>query len=670
MNTKNFFILLGALVCTLGCSDPLEPVFSGKVISESARFEAGFHDGDSFVQVFEKDGGGLAYVTAELKAEAGSSAYTFSITPAPANPLAALYPASLLDDGRLSEGGKNAIPIVWPSNQSHSGNSGGVFPMYSLDKSSPMRFICAGGLLRIQAKGSGKVRSVSLVSSAQIAGKGEFQIPAAKTVFSKGDRRIDLDCGAGVDLTEAGVYFDIILPCGNVPDAVLLFSIEYSGRQITVSRTLEEAVNITSGAVVSTSVDIVPDGALVSATPVKNFSKADITNFITGFIVERLSEGAGDELPVSPQVITPLMTTLFNTVVPNKQHFKTTVEYLTKDPSGNYVVASGLVCWPADVAADKKYDRIVSVQHGTCDIDCAPSLLEFSPELAPVFKTDSKNVVVLADYLGYGSSRTSNLEHPYLHAALTGSACTDMLRAAETYLAADAGFRYDDKSAVKKPISLCGYSQGGQGTIATLYALQEKGYTARIDDVKAGGSPLNIIHIIDSFLKMEKYDFMGYLVYTIRGLMYGDNLSVDLHNVYAPEVFSSGMDAKFNSTMITSWHKKLGTDVHKVLHPDFFKEERNADIDILYESARNNSIIGFPVPANPSVITLYHEPKDEQVPYSCSVEASAKWGCKLVDLTIADDVHFLGAIEFFLRYLGDDVYESAYAIIEPFLGML
>lgn len=75
-------------------------------------------------------------------------------------------------------------------------------------------------------------------------------------------------------------------------------------------------------------------------------------------------------------------------------------------------------------------------------------------------------------------------------------------------------------------------------------------------------------------------------------------------------------------------------------------------------------------PANPGIVTLYHETEDDQVPYDCSVTASEKWGCKLENLTIANDNHFLGAIEFFLKYLGGNVWDTAYEALKPIPDIL
>ena len=93
------------------------------------------------------------------------------------------------------------------------------------------------------------------------------------------------------------------------------------------------------------------------------------------------------------------------------------IEYTTTGADGNPVTASGVVAMPGGTVS---YDHLLSIQHGTLDMEEAPSKQLFYYEMMPVV---SGHVVVMADYLGYGSSQTPDRQHPYLHARLTGTAC-------------------------------------------------------------------------------------------------------------------------------------------------------------------------------------------------------------------------------------------------------
>src|SRR5574344_1193179 len=78
------------------------------------------------------------------------------------------------------------------------------------------------------------------------------------------------------------------------------------------------------------------------------------------------------------------------------------IKYKTTNVDGNSVVASGVIAIPLGTTT---YDHIVSIQHGTADIDDAPSKQKMPWEMAPVV---SGHVVAMADYLGYGASQTSD----------------------------------------------------------------------------------------------------------------------------------------------------------------------------------------------------------------------------------------------------------------------
>lgn len=353
------------------------------------------------------------------------------------------------------------------------------------------------------------------------------------------------------------------------------------------------------------------------------------------------------------------VTTFLNTII-NKNVNVAKIEYWTESPQGGLVKASGMVVWPDRVSKFKTYDRIVCVHHGTCDIGDAPSELDyFTPELFPVFSKDREDIIICPDYLGYGSSRTSDMQHPYLSAKYTGTCCADMIEAAEYFVRKKLGFTPSEKTA---PIGLCGYSQGGQAAVATLYELQNRGMGSRVVDVKAAAGPHDMDALMEEMvsLKGRKYSNPALIPYLVRGLVYGDQLDVDMKNLFAPEIFQRNaygkiMAEEFDKTVMSSWNKPLGSDITKIFHQDFFKGEGelNADMEKLLSSARKNSLLNYSKPENPSVVTLYHEPKDNTVPYACSKRASEKWGCTLVDLSLSESNHIVGIIEFMLRYLDD-----------------
>lgn len=137
------------------------------------------------------------------------------------------------------------------------------------------------------------------------------------------------------------------------------------------------------------------------------------------------------------------------------------VQYETTDIDGNPTIASGAVFLP-DTGTGPY--AVVSYQHGTVtDHNNVPSRENGEGVAAGACYGSQNNVVVMADYLGYGDSQ---LVHPYLHVRTEASASADMLRAARQ-LAPKLGVTFSSK------LFLAGYSQGGGATMALHKYLQE-----------------------------------------------------------------------------------------------------------------------------------------------------------------------------------------------------
>ena len=321
------------------------------------------------------------------------------------------------------------------------------------------------------------------------------------------------------------------------------------------------------------------------------------------------------------------------------------IEYNTTGVDGKQVTVSGVIAIPEGTIS---YEHLLSIQHGTLDMEDAPSKQLFYYEMMPVV---SGHIVVMADYLGYGSSQTPDCQHPYLHNKLTGTVCADMIEAAREYL------KYKSITENDDDIELLGYSQGGQATIATLLELEERGQAESIRGVYAGGGVYDLINTLEVFtsptIGSMSYMHTGYAPYLIRGMVYGEQLTVSDENLYAPEVIDEGLNEMFSTRPLSEWHNALGNDITKVLNPDFFAApdyNNNKDVMAVIEALRKNSLVNTSFqPQTP--IMLYHSPKDDFVPYSNAVNAHKLWqSSTLVDLSMPS--HVLGGVEFMLRYMG------------------
>lgn len=318
------------------------------------------------------------------------------------------------------------------------------------------------------------------------------------------------------------------------------------------------------------------------------------------------------------------------------------ITYKTKGVDGKEVTASGVIAY---ASGTKNYDHLLSIQHGTTDINDAPSTQNFPFELAPVLVG---HVVVMADYLGYGASKTADLQHPYLHIKSTGIVCADMIEAAREYLKS-VGIKENSTD-----LQLIGYSQGGTSTIATLLELESRGETSRIKAVHAGGGVYDMEATWQYFMSQAgtAYSHMGYVPYLIRGICYGEQLTLDDSKIYAPRMISEGLVNIFSTKQLSAWHSLLGTDITKVLNADAFAYPTfngNTEFLKLYQAFKKNSLINYSVLQ--TAFYIYHTRTDDYVPYVNATSAITHWpAAHYVEL--ASTGHFNGGIEFYLRYMG------------------
>lgn len=380
-------------------------------------------------------------------------------------------------------------------------------------------------------------------------------------------------------------------------------------------------------------------GRLTNVITETSLTKEDLAKMVANFVA-----GQGITLPV--EFVTMLM----------RDVDVAAIEYNTTGVNGETITASGVIAMPQGTTS---YDHLVSIQHGTLDMEEAPSKQLFYYEMLPVI---CGHVIVMADYLGYGSSQTPDRQHPYLHNQLTGTTCADMIEAAREYLQKKSLTETDDA------IELMGYSQGGQASMATLFELERRGLTESVRAVYAGGGPYDLESILQTFLTYEDnplpYARTGYAPYLIRGMVYGEQLEVSDENLYAPEVIEQGLNEMFSTRPLFEWHEALGTDITQVIHPDFFAAPTfngNADVIAVIEALRKNSLINSSI--QPQVpVYLYHSPQDDFVPYDNAVNAHNLWSSStLTDLSMPG--HVMGGIEFMLRYMG------LWELVGPMLGI-
>lgn len=661
----------GLIACNPDEPDPITPVTPQE--PEVARLAtATIEHIDGYTASWEKDSkfvvaysSGSSFETIEMSlkegegSETGKFSYDFKgELPAPSY---ALFPTSIVKEAGASI---SDCSLLWPTNQKYGSPSINNLPMWakgnsSADLNGPYKFQNIGGILHLAVTGTGSISKVQVVSDKPLS--GAFKLDAlGNPIFDEGSKSVyynlDMACGQNIYLSDKATDFYFSVPAGYYTS----FTINFTGDTgCEWSYEINDFTEIAGGKTTDISVEGVKGygaGKLVRI----DYEHDVIYPTIRTMLMEMVPQLAS---------YSGLLDTFVKPYFANYTHI-TRIIYLTPDRDGHLIEASGLVAYQYDSKPDDgSYEKIVSIQHGTCDIDDAPSYQLFPAEAAPASIKGQSRIVVMADYLGYGASRTADLQHPYLSKDLTGSCCADMLAAAEEFIA-DAGLHLKSNK-----IDLVGYSQGGAATMATLLELERRGgYDNRIDEVRAGAGPYDIVGFFDSFKKKATYDKTGFVPYTFRGICYGEHLTVDYRNIFNPALIDkleqegTDLETLFSTKQVNEWHSVLGYNIKDMLHPDFYEENYggNADILALVAALEKNSIVNFDAPRNLSKVKFYHSVTDDTVPYSCSEALKEAWGFQEIIKLEAKNNHLLGGVEFLLDYSG---LETLAGIIIPLINL-
>lgn len=560
---------------------------------------------------------------------------------------------------------EGVISVTLTSTQSYSQKSFGagtniMTAVTSSTSDRSLKFKNAGGYFVVKLYGDATVESIVLTSTAgeKLSGGADIAFSAegtpSLTMHPNASSSVTLDCG-GVKLSDSSskpTEFWFVLPPTTISQG---FEIQVVCSGSSFAHHITTSGSIRRNGIISSSPICVrtTPGAYIGLTGEQEIWNEDKILTLANDLVDNLSD-------YESLINTALSTAKTLGIIERSDIKLSRIRYTTTDRDNNIVVASGVVAYPVNVITpilwwenvEKKtsYSKIVSMQHVTWGINETPS--ETIPYEAAIAFKSGNEVVVMADYLGYGASRTGDLQHPYIHNELTGTTCADLIEAAQDFMTKEGLTRANNWT-----IDLIGYSQGGAATISTLLELEDRGYS-NIGEVRAGGSPLDLKAFMNKFIDNPEVTFnrTGFIAYFIRGLVYGEKLDVDFHNIFAERVFTSGAFKKFSTNAdVSSWHSFLGTDIRNVLHPDFFAPDYNGNADIIkiVESMERNSLYHYK-PKNASKIKLYHSPNDDTVIYDCSKNAADAWGIKLNNLE--KESHDNAAAEFYGKYLNETIW--------------
>ena len=325
-----------------------------------------------------------------------------------------------------------------------------------------------------------------------------------------------------------------------------------------------------------------PAGTFLSATELSRYDTTFVRMIVNGI------EGIG-------------RVTIAYNVVAEK------IVYLTTDPDGKVVEASGLLVMPETLGSFP----LLSIQHGTIarrqDVSSADPML--NEGVVALISGVGGYITLIPDYLGLGVSKEM---HPYLMRDILAGNVTDMIVAVREHIrqqgATDDGQLY-----------LAGYSEGGYVTLAAHRALEMNGAPEGLQVVAsapmAGSYDLKLT--VDTILSYGVYHspaFIAYILYAYDHFYHWNRLEEIFREPYA-----SLIPGLFDGTHTTGdINDRLPVEIDQLLQADFMKAWYAGQTPWLLEALRGNSLLDWG-PSAP--VRLYHGDQDHTVPFWNAVKA-------------------------------------------------
>ncbi len=164
--------------------------------------------------------------TLSLKSGDGKSTAVFSGPCSETGPWMAIYPSSMKDLSYVPAGSVSSVGFTMPATQTYAGATfaSGAMPSVSLSETTSLSFQHTFGVLKLQLKGEGSVKSITVTDKTDNSKlNGYFVVNPEQMGYValklpddvKATASITLDCGAGVALnTSTATEFWFVVPQG------------------------------------------------------------------------------------------------------------------------------------------------------------------------------------------------------------------------------------------------------------------------------------------------------------------------------------------------------------------------------------------------------------------------------------------------------------------------
>ena len=320
------------------------------------------------------------------------------------------------------------------------------------------------------------------------------------------------------------------------------------------------------------------------------------------------------------------------------------INYYSVDGSGKQIIVSGALLIPQ--GTDNL--PLVSIQHGTQtkrDLVASVSPMNSTEGTVGLIMASMGYLVVVPDYLGFG---TSNVMHPYTHAASLVPSIIDMMRAGKIYSS-------QNQITLDGRIFLTGYSEGGYATLAAQRAIEaEYSQEFNLTAVAPMAGPYDLYGMMQTVFQTGQYNHTAYIAYILTA--YNDIYRWNRVNDFFNAPYSSIVQSLFNgSKTYDEIINQLPSNFYALMDSTFVNNVRNGNETAFIDALQENTLLDW-LPRTP--INFYHGDADDISPYQNSVTAfqklTANGGTNIQLTTIPGGNHetsgpiaMFGAIEWF-----------------------
>jgi len=286
------------------------------------------------------------------------------------------------------------------------------------------------------------------------------------------------------------------------------------------------------------------------------------------------------------------------------------IKYYSVDGNGRQTIVSGAILVPQGT----NNLPLVSIQHGTetkRELVASVSPTNSTEGVVGLIMASMGYLVVVPDYLGFG---TSNVMHPYTHAASLIPSIIDIMRAGKS-------FSSQNQIALDGRIFLTGYSEGGYATLVTQRAIEaEYSQEFNLTAVAPMAGPYDLYGMMQTLFQTGQYNHTAYIAYilTAYNSIYEWNRASDFFNAPYSSIVQSLFDGSKTYAEVLN---QLPSTFSELMDSNFVNNVKNGNEPVFASALQENTLLDW-APQTP--INFIHGDADDISPYQNSVTAVQK----------------------------------------------